>query len=280
MYPVVFETGPILISVLTGAILLALGAIAWQAHRRADAEPIRWLDVGLAAVLAGVVGARLLHVALEWDYFSQHTGEIIRLRTGGMAWHGALATGLPAAAIAARLRGVALRPWTDAAALAWPVGVAGAWLACRRAGCGYGYEVRSLADWPAWLVEELPDVYGLSAPRLDLQAGGVLFGLGLLAVALAMTWRGWLPGLRLWVVLALTGLGMALLGFFRADPAHTVYNRRIDQIFDLTLLLSSTLIGGGLWLLDRRSAEPESESRKDDRHERDVGPGPDHSQAG
>jgi phosphatidylglycerol:prolipoprotein diacylglycerol transferase len=280
MYPVVFETGPILISMLSGAILLALGVIVWQAHRHDGAAAIRWLDVGLAAVLAGVVGARLLYVALEWDHFAQHTGAIVRLRTGGMAWHGALIAGLPAAWITARLRGVAWRPWTDAAALGWPLGVAGAWLACRGAGCAYGYEVRSLADWPAWMVEELPDVYDLPAPRLDLQAGGTIFGLGLLTVVLVMTWRGWLPGLRLWAVLALTGLGMALLGFFRADPAHTVYNRRIDQILDLALLMASTLAGSTLWLLDRRAAARTRQPRKDERHERDAGPGPDRSQAG
>lgn len=278
MYPVVFETGPILISVLTAAILLALGVIAWQAQR-GGAGALRWLDVGLAAVLAGVIGARLLYVALEWDHFAQHTDEIARLRSGGMAWHGALMTGLPAAFITARLRGVNWRAWTDAAALAWPLGVAGAWLACRGAGCAYGYEVRSLADWPDWLVEELPDVYDLPAPRLDLQAGGTIFGLALLALALLMTWRGALPGLRLWAILALTGLGMALLGFFRADPAHTVYNRRIDQILDLALLLASTLAGGALWLHDRRAAGAR-ELRKDERHERDAGPGPDRSQAG
>jgi prolipoprotein diacylglyceryltransferase len=280
MYPVVFETGPILISVLTGAILLALGVIAWMAHQHDGAVALRWLDVGLAAVLAGVVGARLLYVALEWDYFSDHTGAIVRLRTGGMAWHGALITGLPAAWVAARLRGVSWHPWTDAAALGWPWGVAGAWLACRRAGCAYGYEVRTLADWPDWLVEELPDVYDLVAPRLDVQAGGAVFGLGLLALALALTWGGWLPGLRLWVILALTGLGMALLGFFRADPAHTVYNRRIDQVLDLALLGVSTLTGGIVWLRARRAAANARDTRKDERHERDAGPGPDRSQAG
>jgi hypothetical protein len=112
--------------------------------------------------------------------------------------------------------------------------------------------VQTLADWPGWLVEELPDVYGLFAPRLDVQTGGIVLGGGLLVLALILTWCGWLPGLRLWIIWALAGLGMALLGFFRADPAPMIADRRADQVFDLTLLLVSTAVGGMIWLSDRR----------------------------
>ncbi len=255
MNPVVVDVGPVVLRAYTawlmGGVLAALGVIEWRAYRADPVAVIRWLDVGIAAVVAGVIGARALHVALEWDYFADHTGEIGTISLGGMAWQGALLAGIPAALIMARLRRVPLRPWTDAAALAWPVGLIAAWIACRRAGCGYGYEVQTAADWPGWLVEELPDVYGMVAPRLDVQAGGALFGGALLALALILTWRGWLPGVRLWVVLALTGLGLAVLGFLRADPAQTLFDRRADQVFDLILLLVSTVTGSVIWLLDR-----------------------------
>ena len=36
------------------------------------------------------------------------------------------------------------------------------------ANCAYGVEVLTLADYPAWLVTESPDVYGTIAPRLNL----------------------------------------------------------------------------------------------------------------
>lgn len=170
-------------------------------------------------------------------------------------WHGALAVGGLAAVLMARLRGLSwteFRAWTDAVALAWPVGLSMVWLACRRNGCAYGCEVRTLADWPAWLVEELPDVYGLSAPRLEVQLAGVLTGVLLLLLAVLLTWRGWLVGLRLWVVLALTGLLLAVIGFFRADPAHTLLHRRTDQVYDLGVLLGSTLVACWLWLRSRQ----------------------------
>jgi phosphatidylglycerol:prolipoprotein diacylglycerol transferase len=237
---------------MTASTLLALSVIAWRAHRYCPDSVTGWLDVGIAAVLGGIVGARLLHVVVEWRYFSDHTDEIARLSSGGLMWHGALITGIPAALAMAWVRQVPVKPWSDAAALAWPVGLAGAWLACRHARCAYGCEVQTLADWPGWMVEELPDIYGTVAPRLDIQLMGAMFGGVLFALALLLTWRNWLPGLRFWLVLALTGLSMVLFGFFRADPSRMFYQRRVDQVFDLVVLLVSTVIGGMIWLLDRR----------------------------
>lgn len=258
MNPIVIDIGPLQLHAYTawlmGGILAGLGIIVWRGRQRDSAVVVRWLDVGLAAVVAGVIGARALHVALEWDYFTDHTNEIRQLSLGGLAWHGALIAGIPAAWMMARLRRVDLRAWSDAAALAWPVGMIAAWAACRRAGSGYGYEVATLADWPGWLVAELPDVYGFVAPRLDLQAAGVLWGAALLALALLLTWRGWLPGLRFWLVLGVGCSGLAILGFFRADPAQLWFHHRADQVLDLITLLLSTVIGGALWLWDQRGA--------------------------
>jgi phosphatidylglycerol:prolipoprotein diacylglycerol transferase len=258
MNPVVIDIGPVELRAYTawlmGGVFAALLVIAWRAYRYDPRAVGRWLDVSIAAIVAGVIGARALHVALQWEYFQDHTGEIDALWLGGMAWHGGLFAAVPVVLIAARLRDVPLRAWTDALALAFPLSMIGAWSGCRDAGCGYGYEVATLADWPGWLVEELPDVFGLYAPRLDVQLFGAVFGAILFILVLILTRLEWLRGLRLWLVLALASLGLALFGFFRADPAQTLIDHRADQVFNLIALLLSTVTGGVLWLLDRRAA--------------------------
>ncbi len=256
MNPVALDLGPLTISTYTAwfsaGILLALGLLMWRAYREQAGAVLRWIDVALAALVAGLVGARLLHVWLNWTYFAEHTDEIARVSSGGLDWHGALLVGLPAAWLAAQVRRVPFARWTDAAALGWPVAMIAAWLAGRRAGVAYGYEVRTLADYPGWLVAELPDIYGIVAPRLEVQRAGAAFGFVLLALALLLMARGWLPGLRLWLILALTGIGLFFLGFFRADPTPTLLDHRADQVFDLGLLLVSTVIGGLVWLRGRQ----------------------------
>ncbi|NDJ78104.1 MAG: hypothetical protein GYB65_17790 [Chloroflexi bacterium] len=261
---------------LSGGILLGLLLILWNGYRHDPDDITRWLDVGLAAVLGGLAGARAVHVAVEWDYFTDHHDEITLIRLGGLSWHGALLTGIPAALALAWLRRVPIRAWTDALALAWPVGMVFTWQGCRKAGCGYGLEVTTLADFPDWQVAELPDVYGLYAPRLELHMAGMLLGGMLLLVMLLLAWQNWLPGVRLWLALALTALGMYIVGFFRADPAHTWYDRRADQVLDLALLFFSTLIGGTAWLIGRR---PTAANTTEEIHEDHAGSSPDQSNA-
>ena len=283
MNPILIEVGPFTLRAytawLSGALLAGLGVVAWCGWRRAPEAAARWLDVAIAALAAGIVGARLLHVALEWGYFTDHRAEIPRVWEGGLAWHGGLLLAVPAALGMMRLRRVPLGPWTDALALAWPLGMIGAWLGCRAAGCGYGYEVRTLADWPGWAVAELPDVYGVVAPRLDIQLAGALFGGGLLALALLLTWRGWLSGLRFWLILALSGIGLYFIGFFRADPAARLLDRRADQVFDLAALLLAVVAGSAVWLEQRREASVRR-LREDERYEANPGNRADQPEAG
>jgi uncharacterized membrane protein len=115
-------------------------------------------------------------------------------------------------------------------------------LACGAANCGYGLEVRTLADFPGWLVTESPDVYGVIAPRLNLPPLGILLAVLLLLIVLILTALGWLPGQRFWFALTLYSLGMALLDFFRAEYVPIWFDHRADQILDLAVALLSILM--------------------------------------
>jgi prolipoprotein diacylglyceryltransferase len=78
-------------------LLAALGCLAWQQRRgRKDA-----LDLGLLALLAGVIGARVGHVLANWAYYGERQAAMFDLRDGGLSWHGGLLAGLAALALAA-----------------------------------------------------------------------------------------------------------------------------------------------------------------------------------
>jgi prolipoprotein diacylglyceryl transferase len=56
----------------------------------AENAPEEWLDKCFMYMVVGtVLGARLGHVFFyDWDYYSQHTGEILQIWKGGLASHG------------------------------------------------------------------------------------------------------------------------------------------------------------------------------------------------
>lgn len=90
--PVMFSLGPL--SVRWYGLMFAVGFIIgyniMERMFRHEGAPERWLGILLAYVaIATIVGARLGHVFFyEWDYYSQHPGEIVKIWNGGLASHG------------------------------------------------------------------------------------------------------------------------------------------------------------------------------------------------
>jgi phosphatidylglycerol:prolipoprotein diacylglycerol transferase len=226
----------IAVGVVAG-VAIVLG-VAARRHQRL----MPWLDAATNAVVGGLIGARAVHVWLNWAYFSAHTDQIIDFGNGGLDWHGAVAGGLLGATLLALASRIPLSSLMDAFALVLPVGAVATWLACAAANAAYGLEVRTLADFPSWLVIESPDVYGIVAPRLNLPPIGIALAVVVLIGVAALTAFGWLSGLRLWLALTVYSLGMAIIDFFRAEYVPTWFGRRADQVLDLALALAAILI--------------------------------------
>jgi len=76
--------------------LAFLAALLWCAHRARDFgikeddvyEEVLWL------VPLGVVGCRIYYVIFQWDYYSKHLNEIIRVWDGGIAMYGGIIMGI------------------------------------------------------------------------------------------------------------------------------------------------------------------------------------------
>jgi phosphatidylglycerol:prolipoprotein diacylglycerol transferase len=236
-------------TVPTYPFLLALGVLATlgvvaRAGRARGLATGRAIDLGLWALAGGVIGARLGYVALNLEYFRDHVDEIARLSAGGLNWHGAVVGALLGLMLAGRVYRTPTDGLTDSLAFGVGLIALAGWTACGALACGYGAEVANLADHPALLVAERADMYGLVVPRYDTQRLGALLAIAVLVLTLALRWRGWLRGRRLWAALAAFSAGMFALGFLRGDPAVMVAGLRLDQGFDLGMLL---LAGWGLW---------------------------------
>lgn len=235
--PLTFRTYTVL---LNAAILLGLAVLVW--HGRREGRPVAWLDVGLASLAGGLIGGRLAHVALSRAYFLEHPAEIAQVWRGGLDWHAAVVVGLAALYAAARWQGVSWHTLTDALAPVLPAGALLTYVGCLPAGCSAGLEVATLADYPPLVAAELPDVYGLVAPRLSSQ----LFGIALSVVLLVLAWalgRWARPGVRFWPVLALLALGVFGIGFtLDGGSSPMLGGLRLDQLLDLSVAALAAVI--------------------------------------
>lgn len=90
--PKLFTLGPVSVRWygLMFAVGFTVGYMIVSKMFRHEGAPEKWLGSLLAyVVVATLIGSRLGHVFFyEWDYYSQHPGEILMIWHGGLASHG------------------------------------------------------------------------------------------------------------------------------------------------------------------------------------------------
>ena len=127
----------------TYGLLLALAFLAglWVASRQAKKARLdanRVTDMAVWVLIAGLVGAKLLLLAVDWRFYSRNPRELLSIFQSGGVFYGGLMGGILVAWWYVRRH--ALPGWTTADALAPGVilGQAIGRLGCFAAGCCYG----------------------------------------------------------------------------------------------------------------------------------------------
>ena len=198
-------------------------------------------DAALAAGVAGLLLGRGVHVGLNWIYFRDHLGEAARVWRGGLSAPGVLVGAVVGVLALCRWRRTDPRPILDAMAPGAATVALAAWAACLAAGCAWGIEVWPGQDLLWHLRAELPDLYGVRAPRLPVQILGIVWSAGLLATTwLAARWGRPFP---LW--LTLHAAGDFGLRFLRGDVTPVIAGLDLAQVVDLALVL----LGLVLWTM-------------------------------
>jgi phosphatidylglycerol:prolipoprotein diacylglycerol transferase len=195
----------------------------------------------------GLVGARAVYVVVNWSYYQDHVSEALRLWAGGLAWHGGLVLGLLLVALYSVRFQLTLAVLLDALTpgLAWFT--LSVWLGSGASNHVYGRETFP-TDGLLWsLSADLPDLYGLRAPRINVPllgivwSGVVLFALWLVRDRLRVTGNLFLT------FLVLTGLGGIVLVPLQANAAPYLFHVRVDWLFNMLLVIS----GLGGWVVSR-----------------------------
>jgi len=96
-YPVAFEIFGIPVHwyglIIACAMLVAIDLICREVRRKGfDDDEV--LNLIIWVVIFGFIGARIYYVVFEWDYYSQHPEDIIKIWNGGIAIYGGIIGGL------------------------------------------------------------------------------------------------------------------------------------------------------------------------------------------
>lgn len=141
MYPLLLKIGPLTLH--TYGVLIALGFIIGivLAVRLGEKEGIvkeKILDMGFYALIAAIVGSRLLFVLIKYEYFIENPIDIFKLWEGGLVFYGGLF--LAVLALLFYFKKNALPTWKtlDVFAPSLAIGHAVGRIGCFSAGCCHG----------------------------------------------------------------------------------------------------------------------------------------------
>lgn len=206
---------------------LAVAHIFLRLRSPTIAARTEFIDAALIVLITGWIGARAYHVATHWDYYATRPDEIAQVGLGGLAIRGALIVGFIALGMYARRRGVRFARLADAAAIGLCVGQAIGWVGALAQGFNYGVVSDSA------IALDLPDMYGLYAPRFPLQQIEIGLFLSLWVGLSVLATRRPQAGTLFATFLLIEALANFALGFQRGDEALRWLGWRIDQWIDL-----------------------------------------------
>jgi len=239
MHPILLEFG--FVRIFTYGLLVAMGfflAIMLGAHlaKKEGMDPQQIIDLCFYIMVASLLGARVLYVVVEYDYFSVYPLEAFKFWKGGLVFYGGLMGGMAAAAIYMKRNGMNFMKVADllTPALALGQGI-GRW-GCFFAGCCYG----GRTDLP-WAIT-FSDPKSLAPLGIPLHPTQIYLSLNAIAICLFLLWlhrRKSFDGQVLWTYGVLYSIGRFIIEYLRND----------DRGFAVEGVLSTSQFVGILFLL-------------------------------
>lgn len=205
------------------AMLLAVGLSCLRAKKR-GADVDRLLTIALAAIVCGIIGAKLLYfiVTYSWDEIVSglRANGFSFIINGGLVFYGGLIGGVLGAFLGAKLVRVKLSNYSDAVVPTLPLAHAIGRLGCFCSGCCYG---RATDSWigmcfPNSITGLAPDVRVIPTQLIESGLNLILF------VALVLfTLKRRRGFTTLFVYLIAYGVERFLLEFLRGDEIRGIF---------------------------------------------------------
>ena len=263
MLPILLHFGRF--SLPTYGFLAAVGLLAGLAigvrnAGRSGMDPDKTWNAGILAILAGILGAKLLLVVTDWSFFRAHPGEIFSLTTlqAGGVWSGGFAAAVLVPWWYIRRNHMSALNTCDVFAPGIALGHAIGRLGCFAAGCCWGKP--TTLPWGVTFTNPLAALLVGTPLGVRLHPTQLYEAALELANFFLLSWvlrRKRFDGQVIGTYMFVYGFVRYFLEFLRDDPER---GSVLHGLMSGTQLLAIGLViaGGLLWM--RRSAQPEATS--------------------
>ena len=256
MFPQLFHLGSY--AVPTYGVLVALGVLVglWISVRNSARQGINrenaW-DLGIAVVLAGILGSKILYVILDWrtgNAFGSNLREIFSLSTlqAGGVFSGGLIAGFATAAWYLRKHHMPALATADGFAPGLALGHAIGRLGCFAAGCCYGKQTHHF--WGVTFTSGVARDNAGTPLNIPLEPTQLIESAAELGIFILLSWmfsRKKFDGQILGAYFFLYGIARFLIEFLRDDPGRG--GPYFGGVLSGTQLIAVGLVltGGLLW---------------------------------
>jgi len=241
---------------IASGVIVAVGIAQrrWAA-RGGDRDDIS--RIATWAVVAGLVGARLYHVATDYHRFQGHWFDVVKVWQGGLGIPGGLLGGVVVGVVIARRRGLPAAELLDVVAPAIPVAQA-----IGRLGNWFNQELYGRPTHLPWGVRIDPQHRRVGYEQVATFHPTFLYealwnlALATLLVGYERRRPGGRPGRLFALYVAGYGVGRLWVEALRIDPATELLGVRVNIWVSLVAIAGATW-----WLLVRGRSEAESQRR-------------------
>ncbi|MBW2624507.1 MAG: prolipoprotein diacylglyceryl transferase [Deltaproteobacteria bacterium] len=180
MFPTLLTVGPFSLPTygLLAALGVALGTV-WTLReaKRSGVETEKILDLAFLLILGGIIGARVFHIIISWNYYRQDILSVLKFWTGGLVFYGGLFIAVLVFIVYIRVKELPFWKTADLFAPGLALGQGIGRLGCLAAGCCYGRPVE--LPWSIIFTHPQSLAYPLGEPLhpTQLYASFLLFGL-------------------------------------------------------------------------------------------------------
>jgi phosphatidylglycerol---prolipoprotein diacylglyceryl transferase len=255
MHPILFNIGNW--PVYSYGVLLALAylaglqlAVVRARHRGIDGT--RVMDLGIYLIIAALVGAKLMLVAVDFDYFRNQPSEIFSLVRAGGVFYGGLIAALFAGIWLIRRYKLPLWGTADLMAPGIALGHVIGRFGCLMAGCCYGRP--TTVPWAITFTNPVASVNvgtPLDIPLHPTQMYDAAAELIILVVLLVTERRGRpFAGRTFWLYMLLYAVSRYIIEFYRGDERGMIFGMSTSQFISLVIFPV------GLYMLWRLRGRP------------------------